>query len=169
MDAMDVILSRRSIRQYTAQPVPAEAIGQLLKAAMSAPSAGNEQPWHFVVIDDHRTLDQVPGFHPYATMLRGAAAAILVCGDQRLEKHEGFWVQDCAAATQNILLAAHAMGLGAVWLGVYPVEERVVGFRELLSIPEDVVPFSLLSIGYPAERKPPPDRYDSARIHGNRW
>lgn len=169
MDAMDAILSRRSVRQYTAQPVPDEVIRELLKAAMSAPSAGNEQPWHFVVIDDRRTLDAIPKFHPYSAMLRSAAVAILVCGDERMEKHKGFWVQDCSAATQNILLAAHAEGLGAVWLGVYPVEERVVGFRELLGIPEDVIPFSLVSVGYPAEQKPLADRYDGSRIHDNRW
>jgi nitroreductase len=136
---------------------------------MSAPSAGNEQPWYFVVIDDRDTLDEIPKFHPYSAMLQSATVAILICGDERLEVHRGFWVQDCSAATQNILLAAQAKGLGAVWLGVYPVEERVVGLRNLLGIPEDVIPFSLVSVGYPAERKPPADRYDKSRIHHNRW
>ncbi|MEM3041549.1 MAG: nitroreductase family protein [Nitrososphaerota archaeon] len=169
MNAIEAILSRRSIRKYTSQPVPYELIDELLKAAMSVPSAGNEQPWHFVVIDDHKIIDKIPKFHPYSSMLTGASAAILVCEDLKEEKHPGYWVQDCSAATQNILLAAHAKGLGAVWLGVYPMEERINGLRALLGIPEHVVPFSLISIGYPAERKPPANRYNASRIHKNRW
>jgi nitroreductase len=169
MDAMDAILSRRSIRKYTKQPVSDETIKELLEAAMSAPSAGNEQPWHFVVINEREILDEIPKFHPYSRMLGHAPVAILVCGDKQLEKYEGYWVQDCSAATQNILLAVQAKGLGAVWLGVYPIEDRVVGLRRLLNIPEHVTPFSLISIGYPAEQKPRSDRYDASRAHHNRW
>lgn len=169
MDAIQAVLSRRSIRRYTSQPVPQEVIEDLLKAAMSAPSAGNEQPWHFVVISDGKILNEIPKFHPYSSMLSEASAAILVCGDLREEKYKGFWIQDCSAATQNILIAACAKGLGAVWLGIYPIEERIKGMRKLLGIPEHIVPLSLISIGYPAEKKPPANRYNISRIHHNHW
>jgi nitroreductase len=169
MDALEAIHTRRSIRLYTPQPVPDELIDQLLRAAMSAPSAGNQQPWQFVVIRQRQTLDKIPTFHPHSEMVKQACVAILVCGDTRLEKNVGFWVQDCSAATQNLLLAAHALGLGAVWVGVYPREERVSEFRKLLGIPEEVIPFALVPVGYPAEIKPPANRYDPARIHRDRW
>lgn len=169
MDAMEAILTRRSIRKYAKEPVPDEIIKELLQAAMSAPSAGNERPWQFVVIRDRKTLDEIPSFHPYAQMLKEAPVAILVCGDLHLEKNRGYWIQDCAAATENMLIAAHAKGLGGVWLGIYPREERVAGMKRLLRIPEHVIPFSLVSIGYPAEEKPPANRYDESRIHRERW
>lgn len=169
MDAIEAILSRRSIRKYTSEPVPSEVVEELLKAAMSAPSAGNEQPWHFVVIDDRQILDEIPKFHPYSEMLKEALVAVLVCGDLKEEKHKGYWIQDCSACTMNMLIAAHAKGLGAVWLGIYPVEERVKGMRRLLGIPEHVVPLSLISIGYPAEKKPPSNRYNASKIHHNHW
>lgn len=169
MDAMDAILSRRSIRKYTGQPVPDEVIKELLQAAMSAPSAGNEQPWHFIVINERQILDEIPRFHPYSQMLKDAPVAILVCGNEQLEKYPGFWVQDCSAATENLLIAAHAKGLGAVWLGVHPVEEIVTMMRELLGIPEHVIPLALISLGYPAEQKPRAERYDASRIHRNQW
>ena len=169
MDAMEAILSRRSIRRYTLQSVSEETIRELLKAAMSAPSAGNQQPWQFVVIDDREILDEVPKVHPYSQMLKEAPVAILVCGDRQLETNKGYWVQDCSAATENLLIAAHAKGLGAVWLGIYPREERVADIQKLLGLPEHIVPLALVSIGYPAEAKPPSNRYDAARIHYNRW
>lgn len=169
MDAMDAILSRRSIRRYTAQPVPEPAVKELLEAAMSAPSAGNQQPWHFVVINDRGILDEIPKYHPHSDMLKEASVAVLVCGDLKLEKDGGFWIQDCSAATQNILIAAHAKGLGAVWLGIYPDEKRIDATRRLLGIPEHVMPLSLIAVGYPAEKKPRPDRYQASRIHQNKW
>ena len=169
MDAMKAILSRRSIRKYTAQAVPDEVITDLLKAAMSAPSASNQQPWQFVVVNDRQLLDEIPDIHPYSKMLKEAAVAVLVCGDQRSEKSKGFWVQDCSAATQNLLLAAHATGLGAVWLGIYPNQERVAKFQKKFGLPEGITPLALISIGYPAEEKPPSDRYDPARVRYNRW
>lgn len=169
MEAMEAILSRRSIRRYTGEPVPEEVIRELLEAAMSAPSASNEQPWQFVIIDDRRILDEIPGFHPYAHMLKEASWAIAVCGDMNLETVRGFWVQDCSAATQNILIAANAKGLGAVWLGVYPHESRAKTVQKLLGLPEQVIPLCLISIGYPAEQKPPANRYSESRVHHNQW
>ena len=166
---MKSILNRRSIRKYTSRAVEESKIEQLLKAAMAAPSAGNEQPWEFVVVRDRTTLNAIPKIHPYSLMLYEASVAILVCGDLSREKYSGYWVQDCAAATENMLLAAVELGLGAVWLGVYPAEERVSEIRKLLNIPETVVPFSLVSIGYPAEQHEPTDRFDPSRIHYDKW
>jgi nitroreductase len=169
MDAMKAILSRRSIRKYNKKPISDKLLKELLDAAMSAPSAGNEQPWHFMVINDPKILNEIPSFHNHAQMLNDASMAILICSDKRLEKHGEMWIQDCSAATENILIAVNAKGLGAVWLGIYPRAERVNGMRNLLGIPEHVIPFSLISIGYPAEQKPPANRYDVSRIHQNKW
>lgn len=169
MDAMKAILSRRSIRKYNKKPISDKLLKELLEAAMSAPSAGNEQPWHFIVITDSKILSEIPTFHNHAQMLSEASVAILVCGDKRFEKHKDMWIQDCSAATENILIAVNAKGLGAVWLGIYPREERISGMKKLLDIPENVMPFSLISIGYPAEEKTPAIRYDISRVHNNKW
>lgn len=169
MDTIEAILTRRSIRSFRDEPVSQDLIETLLRAAMSAPSAGNEQPWHFIAVQDRTVLDAIPTVHPYAQMAAEAPLVILVCGDTTLEKHKGFWVQDCTAAVQNILLAAHASGLGGVWCGVHPSEERVTAVRELLSIPAHVVPLALLVIGHPNEEKPPSDRFDESRIHRDCW
>ena len=165
----DPILERRSVRRFTAQAVEENDVRKLLEAGMAAPSAGNERPWHFVVIRDRAALESIMGVHPYAEMLRQCAGAILVCGDPSLEKYPGFWVQDCSAATENVLLMAVQLGLGSVWLGMYPIEERVNGLRKLFGIPEEVVPFSLVPYGHPAEERKVVDRYDGERVHMERW
>ena len=169
MDAMQAILTRRSIRRYTDQPVPPDLVTAVLRAGMQAPSAGNQQPWHFVVITDRKTRDAIPGFHPYADMLPEASVAILVCGDLSLERYRGYWVEDCSAATQNVLLAAHALGLGAVWVGLYPQEDRIMAMRKLLGLPTQVVPLALVPLGYPAQAIPPENRFNACRIHRERW
>jgi nitroreductase len=151
---MDAIYARRSIRKYSSKPLPRETIEDIIRAGMNAPSAGNEQPWHFVVINRRKILEEIPSVHPHAEMVKQAPVAILVCGDLLMEKHEGFWVQDCSAATENMLLAAASLGLGSFWLGVYPRQDRVEGLRRLLNLPDHIVPFSLLPIGYPAEKNP---------------
>jgi nitroreductase len=166
---MDIILTRRSIRKYKQKEVPETVMYELLRAAMNAPSAGNAQPWHFVVIRDRKVLDAIPEFHPHAQMVKEASVAILVCGDSREEKFPGYWIQDCSAATQNILLAAHDRGLGAVWLGIYPREDRVEGMRRLVNIPPEVTPLSLIPVGYPAEKKKPADRFLPDRLHYDKW
>lgn len=168
-DKMEAIFTRRSIRKYTEAPVTEEDLQYLLSAGMSAPSAGDERPWEFIVITDRNILDEFPSVHPYSGMLREAPAAILVCGDISREKHAGFWVQDCSAATENILIAVAHRGLGSVWLGVYPREDRVKGIRKLLGIPESIIPFALLPVGHPGERKPPKGTIDPDRVHRNRW
>lgn len=169
MDAIDAILTRRSIRKYTPEPVPPELVNELLRAAMSAPSAKNEQPWHFVVITDRDILNVIPELHPFSSMLREASLAIVVCANTQIADSIGWWVQDCSAATQNLLIAAHARGLGAVWLGVYPREQRTKDMQNLLELPPHVIPLCIVPVGYPAEKKSRADRYNPSRIHHNHW
>lgn len=169
MDMLEGILTRRSIRKYRPDPVEPEAVRRILEATFSAPSAGDQRPWHFVVIDDRATLDAIPSFHPHARMLHQAPLAILVCGDPTLERHKGYWVQDCGAATENLLLAAHGLGLGACWLGVHTRPDREQGLRDLLGLPPHVIPFALVALGHPAEPSGAEDRYDPSRVHFNRW
>lgn len=169
MDVLEAILSRRSIRKYTSEPVTDQEIDTLLQAAMAAPSSGNARPWHFIVIRNHATMEEVAHCHPYAGMLPQAQAAILVCADEKLENHPGRWPQDCAAATENILLAAHALGLGAVWIGLYPEIERLPVITKLFNLPPNVHPLSLVALGRPNEKKLPPHRFKPERIHMERW
>jgi nitroreductase len=168
-EAMDVLMTRRSIRSYTEEPVTDEQLERVLRAAMAAPSAGNEQPWHFVVIRERETMAAIMDVHPYAAMLAEAPVCLAVLADLAEEKHGGMWVQDCSAATQNILLAAHALGLGAVWLGVHPEAEREAGVKRILKLPEGVACLSLVAIGHPAEQKGPVDRYGPDRVHYEGW
>ncbi len=144
-------------------------LDRIVRAGCAAPSAGNEQPWHFLVIRERKTLVALSESHPYADMLREAPLAILVCADMELVKHKDYWPQDCAAAVQNMLLAAHGAGLGSVWVGVYPREARVAEVRRVITLPDSILPFALLPIGLPAEEKPPNDRYDRRRIHQEHW
>jgi len=169
METMDAILTRRSIRKYLSDPVNRDVIENVIKAGMNAPSAGDEQPWHFVIIDRRDLLEKISEVHPYAKMLKGTPAAVLVCGDQHIPKFKDFWIQDCSAASQNMLLAAHDLGLGSVWIGVYPVEKMIQELRGLLNIPAHVAPFSIIAMGYPAEEKSSRLRYDTSRIHSNSW
>ena len=166
---IDAILKRRSIRRYSGKAVNKSDIKLLLKAGMYAPSAMNQQPWYFLVINERILLSRITEIHPHASMLSDAELAILVCGDINLERSSGYWPVDCAAATQNILLAAHALGLGAVWLGVYPRQERQSAIRKVIDLPAHVHPFSLISVGHPAEVKVLPDRFKEDRIRWNEW
>ena len=169
METLEAITTRRSIRKYTDEKISEDVIKQVLNAAMCAPSAGNEQPWHFIVIDEREVLNKIPKIHPFAHMLKNAPAAILVCGDKSLEKYNGYWIQDCSAAAQNLLLAVHSLGLGAVWLGVYPVEDRIKNFQKLLNMPENVFPLALIALGHPAETKISESRFIQERVHKNCW
>lgn len=169
METVEAILTRRSVRHFNPEPVPADLIETLLKAAMQAPSAANAQPWHFIVINDRDLLEKVTTFHPAAESLHGAPMAILVCGDDKLEKRPDRWILDCSAATQNILLAAHALGLGAVWLGIQPDEFRIEGIYQLIGLPAHVHPLALVAVGFPARVPSPVNRFRSDRVHYNRW
>ncbi len=169
MDAMQAIMTRRSIRKYTGEAVTDEQVETLLRAAMAAPSAANKQPWHFVVVRDQELREAFTEFHPHAAMLKEASVGVLVCGDTELGLEGGYWVQDCSAALENLLLAANALGLGAVWLGIMPRAERVTQARALFGLPDHVVPLGMVSVGHPAEAKEPADRYQAERVHQERW
>jgi nitroreductase len=169
MEVLEAILTCRSIRRFQDQPVSDDLVEKLLRAAMSAPSIRNSQPWQFVVITDRQILRQVPVINPYAEMAEYAPLAILICADTRLDRLPWYWPVDCAAAAQNMLLAAHGLGLGAVWTGVWPREERMDGFRHLLKLPTPVIAHSLIVTGHPAEQFLPEDRYRSDRVHHNGW
>jgi nitroreductase len=169
MDTLEAIHNRRSIREYQDKTIPGELITKLLAAAMAAPSARNQQPWEFIVITDKGILSEISTINPYAQMAKKAPLAILVCGNLRIETSPGYWVVDCAAAVQNMLLCAHALGLGAVWTGTYPNEERMDGYTTLLNLPEHVLPHTLVVLGYPAEQPPHQDRFNPERIHYDGW
>lgn len=169
MDTLEAIHTRRSIRQYQDKSVPEELLRKLLSAAMTAPSARNQQPWEFIVITEKDLLQKISGVNPNADMAAEAPLAILVCGNLAIETSPGYWVIDCAAATQNLLLAAHALGLGAVWTGTYPNEDRMDGYTELFDLPEYILPHSLVVLGYPQEQPLSQDRFQEERIHYNGW
>jgi nitroreductase len=165
-DLMDTILARRSVRKYTSDPVSPDRVRRLLEAAMAAPSAHNSKPWHFVVVTRRQILDALAERHPHAKMLHQAPLCVAVCGRPA---DSDFWEQDCAAATENLLLAATAIGLGAVWVGVHPHEQLVALVRQELAIPRDYVPLCLVAVGHPAKRKAPRTQYEEARIHRESW
>ncbi|MFH1377413.1 MAG: nitroreductase family protein [Planctomycetota bacterium] len=166
MDAMQAIFTRRSIRNYIAdKPVPDETVETLLKAAMAAPTAGNVQPWRFIVIRNREILENdIPRLHPNASFAKYASVAVLICGDTTNEQYAGYWVQDCSAAMENLLLAAHALGLGACWCGVHPREQRVAGFRALLDIPDGWTPLGVATIGYTDRKKDASEKYNPSYV-----
>lgn len=169
MEGIKCFLERRSIRKYTSEHINDELIKKLLTAGMYAPSAGNEQPWEYIVVRNKELLVEITKVHPYSSMLKEADAAIIVCGNLKKEKFKDFWVQDCSASTQNILLAAHTQGLGAVWLGVYPENKRVKGIKKIFNLPKHIIPLSIISLGYPSENKPTPIRFNEDIIHYDEW
>ena len=171
MSAMEAIMTRTSVRQYTDEVVTPEQIAQLERAAMAAPTACNAQPWEIIAITDPEVLAKIPAAHPHAAMAAKAPLAFVICGtDNGLEGlGKEYWVQDCSAATENLLLAAHAMGLGAVWCGVYPIPERVSAIKELLSIPEGVTPLNVVVVGHPTGPTRPKDKWKVEKLHQNRW
>nr|WP_294515375.1 nitroreductase family protein [uncultured Bilophila sp.] len=169
MDAFDVLHTRRSIRQYNAEPVDEATVRELLEAAMSAPTAGGIQPWRFVVITDRGLLDTIADIHPYAGIIKQAPLAILVCGDTSSAHYGPYWVQDCSAAMQNLLLAARAKELASLWCGIHTSHDREKAFCELFGLPENVSPLGLAIIGHsdaPFVRK---ERYDETKVHHNVW
>lgn len=167
---LDNIATRTSIRDYEARPVEKEKIEKMLRAAMAAPTAMNKQPWHFVVVDQRNVLDALAGANPYAKMLKKAPLAIVVCGntDKMIEcGGRDFWIQDASAATENLLLAAHAMGLGAVWTGAYPSEERCISISKVLLLPDNLIPLNMIVVGYPAEQPQPKQKFKEENVSYN--
>lgn len=171
METLDAIFTRRSVRKYSpGGQIPAEALAKMIEAGMCAPSAGDQRPWHFVILNDRAVIGEIVKFHPYAAMVKTAHAAIVVCADTAAEKFKGFWVQDCSAAMMNMLLAAHDMGFGAVWLGIHPMEDRVAGMKKLLRLPDNVIPLAVMPAGAcEYDRGPRKTRFDASRVHYNGW
>ncbi|HSR35372.1 MAG TPA: nitroreductase family protein [Anaerolineae bacterium] len=165
-ERLGAIFARRSIRVYAGEPVSQADIQSLLEAGMAAPSASNRRPWHFVVVTDREILRALAQAHPFGKMLARAEVAIAVCGDPAISD---WWVQDCSAATENILVAAAALGLGAVWIGSHGRPERENAIRNVLGIPAQIGVLSLISIGHPGEEKEARTQYDAARVHRNTW
>ena len=166
------ILGRVSVRRYTDQPVSSDQMSAILHAAMSAPSGVNKQPWEFIVVDDRELLNQLADALPYAKMTSDAPVAIVVCGNRERfldGVDDVLWEQDLSAASENILLAAHAIGLGGVWTCIYPHEERISPVRSILNLPDNLIPFNLIPIGYPAKEHAPMDKWHSERVHQNRF
>ena len=165
-ERLSIIFARRSIRAYTGEAISAEDIESLLQAGMAAPSGSNRKPWHFVAVTDRATLQALGERHPYGRMIANAALGIAVCGDPAVSE---WWVQDCSAATENILVAAAGLGLGAVWLGCHGRPEREQVVRDVLGIPQEIGVLSLLSIGHPAEDKEARTQYEAQKVHRDAW
>lgn len=166
------IMTRTSIRAFTDQPVDEATVEKILRAGMSAPTAVNRQPWAFVVVNEREQMERLREVHPYAQMLKTAQFAIVVCGDMERAlpgASQAYWIQDASAATENILLAAHGLGLGAVWCGVYPNPDVLPKVKEVLGLPSSIVPLNIIPIGYPAENPAPKDKWKPENIHYNKW
>ena len=168
---LDFVFSRRSIRKYQNKAVPAELISDLLEAAMAAPSAVGKDPWHFIVVQSRETLDKITGILPNGKMLREAPVAFIVCGDinKAHRQEESYLLQDLSAAVENILIAANALELGSCWLGIHPREDRITGVRQLLGLPDNIIPMSGIAIGWPAEQPESRTRFKEERVHLEKW
>jgi nitroreductase len=170
MTTVETIYARRSIRQYQDKTVEKDKLETLLKAAMAAPSAMNIKPWEFVVVTDSKILAEIRSSLMFGK--HNAPAAIVVCGNTSFFKHpmaSRFWVQDCSAATENILLAAVELGLGTVWLGVHPIHNYKKRISKILSLPDNVIPLNVIYVGYPAEEKTPRTQYNPERVHWQKY
>jgi nitroreductase len=171
LDTITAIMTRRSIRDYTSHPVPEDLVKLLVEAGMCAPSAFNERSSEFIVINDRKVLDEIFNIIAKAKQIKRATMAIMICGNTGKEKFpgQGFWQLDGSVAAENILLAAHAVGLGAVWTAIYPYEDRMAAVKKLMQLPEEVQPLCIIPIGYPAEKKFRELRFEPARYHQNKW
>jgi nitroreductase len=166
---MTPIFIRRSIRKFSDRPVEKEKLERLLKAAMQAPSAGNQQPWEFIVVDDKEILECLSALSPYALPLKGAPLAIIALGNTEHFLFPENWQMDMSAAVENILLEAVSLGLGAVWLGVAPLEDRMLLVRDVFELPENIIPFAAIPVGYPAQPNKYVNRYKKERVHHNKF
>lgn len=169
MNIMEAILTRGSIRKYTDQPLTEDEEKLLLTAGFCAPSAANRRPWEFLYISDKNALNDIAENGQFTKMMKQAAACIIVCGNtERLQVHD-LLLNDCSAAIENILLAAHGIGLGAVWCGIYEGQEFYTYIKDRFQIPEHIVPTGLIAVGHPAETKVQPDRYEENKVHHDIW
>lgn len=167
---IQAILARRSIRRFQQKPVEPEKVDCLVECACAAPTAANSRPWHFIVVDERAVLDALGEAHPYGKMLYQAPLAVVVCGDpEKSDFARLYWEEDCSAAMENLQIAAHALGLGSVWLGVRHSTEREQAVRHILGIPQKIAVLGIAAIGYPDEVKPPHEGIDPGSLHLNRW
>lgn len=169
MDVFEAIYTRRSIRRYSEKEINSEIVNKIIHAGMYAPSAVNKQPWHFIVFDKPETKNAIMEIHRSSLMLEDANKAIAVCFDENLQHADGFGLLDCSAAIQNMLLAAHALELGACWIGIFPRAARMEGLKKIFKLPANIIPLAVISLGYPAETKDKPDRIKKERIHYESW
>ena len=169
--ALAPLFARRSVRKYQAKPVPANVVQDVLEAAMAATSANAKDPWEIIVVESPDTLARLAAGLPYGQMLVGAPIGFVVCGDLRRVngQHLSYLLQDCSACIENLLLALAMLGLGGVWLGVHPREDRIAHLTKLFQLPEHVLPLGVVAAGYPAERPAPRTRFSAARVHRERW
>ncbi len=171
-DTLQTIFNRKSVRTYTGAPVSKDQLLMLVKAGMAAPTAVDRRPWDFIIITDKAILKKLSDSSQHAKMTEHAAAAIVVTGDLNRQyggKEAIYWTLDCSAATENILLAAESMGLGAVWTALYPDPDRINPVKSILSIPQDIVPLALIPIGVPTGSEKPKDKFNAKQIHQNGW
>ncbi len=161
------ILARKSVRQYSDKNVEQSKIDNIIRAGMAAPSAMNLQPWEIVVVTDKKLLNEIAKKHPYAAFTKNAAFAVVVCGNSKVSPD--FWVQDCCAVTENMLLAIESQQLGAVWCAVYPDNERISAIKQILSLPDDIIPLNVIPVGYPKGENLPKQKYNPSKIHLNSW
>lgn len=169
METLHSIIHRRSIRKYIKQKIEEEKINLILKAAMYAPSAMNLQPWHFLIINSDKAIEETIKSIPHAEMIRQSGNAILVCADSSLEKNESWLIQNCSAAVQNILLAAFDLGLGSCWIAVHGMDEIVKNLKDQFKLPSEIIPIALVAIGYPDEEVKAEERFKMEKIHINKW
>lgn len=169
MEIQEALLNRRSIRRYTDQKISKEDISKILKAAMYAPSAMNLQAWQFIVIDEKEILIETIKSIPYAEMLKQSSAAIIVCGDNAVEKNESWLLQNCSASIQNILLSAHGLGIGSCWVAIHGMDDVYKNVRVQFKLPENIVPVALIALGYPDEKVEAEERFKQDKIHFNKW
>ncbi|MDD5488865.1 MAG: nitroreductase family protein [Candidatus Omnitrophica bacterium] len=170
-DALTVIHDRKSVRHFTGQEVSRDDLMTLVKAGMAAPTAVNMQPWSFVIVTERKDLDSLSASLPYAKMLDTAGAAIVVCAmpEKAFGKSRDFAIIDSSCASENILLAAEALGLGALWTAVYPDDGREAAVRRILNVPPDIIPLNVIPIGYPTGEDKPKDKFDQGKIHWGKW
>ena len=169
METLQTIQTRRSIKKYTSERISVNKIEAILKAAMYAPSARNYQPWHFIVLEERRDIDQISKINTHAEMMLQAPLAIIICGDTKLETNIENLVMGCSAATQNALLAIHELGLGGIWVSIYPMKDIVDEVKKFYGLPENILPISAIAIGVPNEIKESEDRFHKEKIHYHRW
>ncbi len=171
-ETLKTIFSRKSVRTYTNEPGAKEKLEMLVRAGMAAPTAVDKRPWEFIIITDRKVLNQLADTLPYARMARQVSAGIVVAGDTRKQwrgPDSPYWIMDCSAASENILLAAESMGLGAVWTAIYPEDGRAEAVRKILGLPGHVVPLNLIPVGIPQGGEEPKDKYNPKQIHWNKW